>query len=216
MKSDRRKREEKAAMIIAIVALLIVMGGTAYAAFGRNTVGSRQLKAGAVTGSKFADDSIDATKVPDHSLTGADINLSKLGKVPSAVEAESASATKSLDGYAGSCAGGTILIHGLCFDSSPSGPVTGIKVAADKCAEAGGWLPSPSDLTDARADLNLGDGNGTHAQFTDSYYYAEPNAPAELSTNVVSEAGEEPVLLENKTHEIVATYEYTCVYPLVR
>jgi hypothetical protein len=62
------------ALIVAIIALIVSMGGTGYAAFTlpRNSVGNKQLKNGAVT----------AAKVKRHSLTGAQINLRKLGPVP--------------------------------------------------------------------------------------------------------------------------------------
>ena len=64
------------ALIVAIIALIISMGGTGYAAFTlpSNSVGTKQLKNGSVT----------AAKVKRHSLTGAQINLKKLGTVPKA------------------------------------------------------------------------------------------------------------------------------------
>jgi len=67
------------ALIVAIIALVISMGGTGYAAFTlpRDSVGTKQLKNGAVT----------AAKVKRHSLTGAQINLKKLGTVPAARDA---------------------------------------------------------------------------------------------------------------------------------
>jgi hypothetical protein len=67
------------ALIVAIIALIISMGGTGYAAFTlpRNSVGTRQLKNGAVT----------AAKVKRHSLTGAQIDLKTLGTVPAARDA---------------------------------------------------------------------------------------------------------------------------------
>jgi hypothetical protein len=64
------------ALIIALIALMVSLGGTGYAAFTlpRDSVGTRQLQNGAVT----------AAKVKRHSLTGAQINLKKLGTVPTA------------------------------------------------------------------------------------------------------------------------------------
>jgi hypothetical protein len=64
------------ALIVAIIALIVSMGGTGYAAFTlpRNSVGTKQLRNGSVT----------AAKVKRHSLTGAQINLKKLGTVPTA------------------------------------------------------------------------------------------------------------------------------------
>jgi hypothetical protein len=67
------------ALIVAIIALIISMGGTGYAAFTLpgNSVGTKQLKNGSVT----------AAKVKRHSLTGAQIDLKKLGTVPAARDA---------------------------------------------------------------------------------------------------------------------------------
>ena len=64
------------ALIVALIALMVSLGGTGYAAFTlpRNSVGTKQLKNGAVT----------PAKVKRHSLTGAQINFKKLGSVPTA------------------------------------------------------------------------------------------------------------------------------------
>lgn len=67
-------------VMATLAAFLAVGGGGALAAthLGHNSVGSAQLKAAAVTGAK----------VKDHSLTGADVVASSLGKVPSAAHAD--------------------------------------------------------------------------------------------------------------------------------
>lgn len=61
----------------------------------------------------------------------------------------------------------------LCFDSVPSGPVAGVKVAADRCAVAGGYLPTAAQLRSASGELRLGDGDAGNGQFTDSYFVGE-------------------------------------------
>jgi hypothetical protein len=70
------------ANVISTACLFLLLGGAAYAAGGlpKSSVGTKQLKANAVTG----------TKVKNGSLTGADLNLSTLGQVPSATHATSA------------------------------------------------------------------------------------------------------------------------------
>jgi hypothetical protein len=70
--------------VVAVLALFIALGGSAYAAtqLKKNSVGTKQLKKNAVNGSK----------VKDQSLTGKDINLAKLGTVPSATSAANATA----------------------------------------------------------------------------------------------------------------------------
>jgi len=89
------------ALVIAIIALIISMGGTGYAAFTlpNNSVGTKQLKNGAVT----------AAKVKRHSLTGAQINLKTLGTVPAARDAGRAlkAGTAAPSGKAGGALAGT-------------------------------------------------------------------------------------------------------------
>src|SRR5215218_6203508 len=67
------------AMVVACLALLVALGGTGYAAIKlpANSVGTKQLKRGAVTG----------VKVKGNTLTGTQINESRLGPVPSATSA---------------------------------------------------------------------------------------------------------------------------------
>jgi hypothetical protein len=89
------------ALIIALIALMVSLGGTGYAAFTlpRDSVGTNQLKNGAVT----------AAKVKRHSLTGAQINLKKLGTVPTARNAGRAlkAGTAAPVGKAGGALAGT-------------------------------------------------------------------------------------------------------------
>lgn len=70
------------AMVVACLALIVALGGTSYAAvrLPANSVGTKQLKKGAVTG----------VKVKSNTLTGTQINESRLGKVPSAGSADTA------------------------------------------------------------------------------------------------------------------------------
>jgi hypothetical protein len=78
------------ANVMATIAVFIALGGSAYAAtqLPARSVGSKQIKANAVTG----------TKVKNHSLSGKDINLGALGTVPSAAVAESAKPTGAAGG----------------------------------------------------------------------------------------------------------------------
>ena len=76
------------ANVMATIAVFIALGGAAYAAvkLPKNSVGTKQLKNGAVT----------AEKVQSGSLTGTQINASTLGTVPNATHAVSAdSATQA-------------------------------------------------------------------------------------------------------------------------
>ncbi|MEX1358002.1 MAG: hypothetical protein WD981_05210 [Gaiellaceae bacterium] len=82
-------------MVVACVALAVSLSGVGYAAvvIPRNSVGTPQLKANAVVSSK----------VRNNSLTGLDINESRLGRVRSAaqaVRAETAASAEQLGGLA--------------------------------------------------------------------------------------------------------------------
>jgi hypothetical protein len=76
-------------MLVAMLALIVATAGTSYAAFSlpRNSVGSKQLRNGAVTGAKIKRGAITASKVANHSLTAKQLNLRKLGSIPAALHA---------------------------------------------------------------------------------------------------------------------------------
>src|SRR4051812_39936609 len=165
------------AMVIAVIALIAALSGTAYAALGKNSVGSRQLKAQAVTTGKIANNAVNSAKVAKGSLTGADINVGALGTVPNAASAASAGNANTVGSHAAACPGGTTLIRGTCFDAAPNPAAPNLKAAADACAAKGGYLPTPMALFTTRQILNLGTGAGDDHMFTDSYYSAEEQAP---------------------------------------
>ena len=92
-----RKRLTYANVMSSIAVFLVIGGATAFAALGKNTVGTKQLKKNAVTTAKIKNNAVttnkikanavNGAKVKDGSLTGADINLGALGTVPSAANA---------------------------------------------------------------------------------------------------------------------------------
>jgi hypothetical protein len=84
----KMKRLPSPAMVVACIALTVALGGVSYAAtLPRNSVGTAQLKRGAVT----------AVKVRRNTLTGTQINEARLGRVPSAARATTAGAADSAD-----------------------------------------------------------------------------------------------------------------------
>ncbi len=196
------------ALIIAIIALICALSGTAYAALGKNSVGSRQLKSQAVTTGKIHNNAVNGAKVANNSLTGEDINVSKLGIVPEASHAGQADNAGTVSGHAAACPSGTTLIRGICFDSAPQGPVNGVKAAADACASKGGYLPTPLELYSVRNVINLGTGVGNDYQFTDAYYGNTHGS--EYTTVVVDGTGTiKEAAINNPGH-------YVCAYALVR
>lgn len=197
------------AMVVAVVALVAALSGTAYAALGKNSVGTRQLKSKSVTAGKIANNAVTGAKVAQGSLTGADINLSALGTVPSATSAASAGNANTVGGHGANCPGNTTLIRGVCFDAAARGPAPSLTAAADTCAAAGGYLPSPMELYSTRLQLNLGTGIGDDHMYTDTYYSLALSG-SNYTTIVIDGVG-------RLTEQSVDTAsKFYCVYPLVR
>ena len=70
---------------VALLALMFALGGTAYAAsLPRKSVGTKQLKTGAVTAKKIAGGAVGSDAVLDNSLSGADLDESTLQGVNAA------------------------------------------------------------------------------------------------------------------------------------
>jgi hypothetical protein len=195
-------------MAVAIVALVFALCGSAFAGLAKNTVGTRQIKSKAVTTGKLANNAVNAAKVADHSLTGADINVGALGTVPRATVAESATSAGNVGGHSAACPPATVLLRGVCFDSSPNGLVSSLQQAADACAARGGFLPTPIELYSARAVVNLGTGVGADRQYTDSYY--GNTTGGNYRTITIDGTG----ALTEQSPESPA--HYVCAYPLVR
>jgi hypothetical protein len=73
--------------VIALAALFVALGGSAFAAA---TVGTSDIKDGAVTRSKLHDNAVNSSKVAKNSLAGRDIDEKTLGQVPNAGHAVTA------------------------------------------------------------------------------------------------------------------------------
>jgi len=200
------------ANVMACVAVFIALSGSAYAAFRvpPNSVGSRQLKAKAVTGGKIADATISGGKLEAETITGQNIKMSALGTVPQAANAENAANAATLGGHTASCPQGTTLIRGLCFDPQANPAAPNLEAAAEACAAKGGYLPTPMELYSTHNVLDLGTG-GTPSQheFTDDLYGAVGSGTANKVV-VVNGSG------TPEEYEADKPSAYICVYPLVR
>ena len=93
----RRLHRPSPALVVACIALFVALSGFGYAAIKlpKNSVGTKQLRNGAVTGKKIAKNAVTGAKVADDSLTGADVLESSLGRVPSAASATNAASATS-------------------------------------------------------------------------------------------------------------------------
>jgi hypothetical protein len=194
--------------VVATLALFLALGGGAYAALRvpPGSVGSRQLKAGAVIRGKVANGAISGAKVADGSLGRADLDLAGLGPVPLAHSSDDASEAERVGGHQADCPAGAVLIRGLCFDSQPNSPATDLEAAALSCAGKGGYLPSPMQLYSARGALGV---NSSEAQFTDSLFRDRPSSNEYLT--IVVKGGGMP---EEQLASSPASFY--CVYPLLR
>jgi hypothetical protein len=195
-------------MVIAVIALICALSGTAYAALGKNSVGSRQLKAKSVSTGKIANNAITAAKVADGSLTGQDINVGALGTVPQAANAANAGNANTVSGHAAACPAASTLIRGLCFDSTSNAPAPSLQAAAEACAAKGGYLPTPMELYSTRGVLNLGTGVGSDHQYTDTVY--SNTSGGNYRTIVIDGTG---AVTEQAPS---SPSRYICVYQLVR
>jgi hypothetical protein len=74
-----RKRLTYANVMSSIAVFLILGGATAFAALGKNSVGSKQLKKNAVTAAKIKKNAVTAAKIKDRSLLSRDF---KVGQLP--------------------------------------------------------------------------------------------------------------------------------------
>jgi hypothetical protein len=203
-----KTRRPSPAMIVALIALIASLTGTAFAAIGKNSVGSRQIKAKAVTTNKLANSAVTGAKVRDATLSGADIDLNALGTVPSATEAAHAANADTVANHTAACPAATSLIRGTCFDSSPNSALGTIQLAADACAAKGGYLPTPMALYATRGIINLGNGSGTNHQYTDTYYAND--AGGAYFTVVIDGTG------AISQQSASSPSQYVCAYQLVR
>jgi hypothetical protein len=85
------------AHVLALIALFVALGGTTYAAvkLPKNSVGTKQLKNNAVTRAKIKNSAVNGAKLANNSVAGADVLESTLAKVPSAANADHATAADS-------------------------------------------------------------------------------------------------------------------------
>jgi hypothetical protein len=92
-------RRPSPSMVVAFAALLVSLGGTSYAVtkLDPRSVGSRELKKGAVARAHLKKNAVNGSKVGANALKGADIDEASLGQVPTAATAAAAGVASRLD-----------------------------------------------------------------------------------------------------------------------
>jgi hypothetical protein len=130
------------ANVMSVLAVFIAIGGGAYAAgIAKDSVKSKQIKAGAVKSAELADNAVTSTKVKDGSLHGNDFAAGELPAGPAGADAANVYA------YVGS-AGNLIYGKGAVDAARTSGfPAGDYTITFDR------------DLTNCVGVANVGTGN---------------------------------------------------------
>jgi hypothetical protein len=86
-------------VVSTLCLFLLLSGGAAFAArhLGKNTVGAKQLKRNSVTTAKIKHGAVTTAKLRDQAVTGQKVDVTTLGKVPSASKADEATHATSAD-----------------------------------------------------------------------------------------------------------------------
>jgi hypothetical protein len=100
-----RKRITYANVMSSLAVFLVLGGASAYAAkkigsneIKGNSITTGKLKKNAVTASKIKNNAITTAKIKNGAVTGPKVNLSTLGKVPSATTADTAGTANNVNG----------------------------------------------------------------------------------------------------------------------
>ncbi len=86
------------ANVMSVIAVFIALGGASYAAIKlpKNSVGTKQLKGGAVTLKKIKKNAVNSAKVRNHSLRAADFKAGQLPQGPQGPPGQNLTATTPL------------------------------------------------------------------------------------------------------------------------
>ena len=122
-------RPPSPAMMVALLALIVALGGTAFAAVAM-VKGDKLIKKGSLSGNRLR----------KHTITGTQVNLSKLGKVPSATNADSATSATNA-GYATNATNATNA--SFATNSGELGGVAASSYVQQSSLSGGGFTDAP-------------------------------------------------------------------------
>lgn len=206
------RRRPSHATVVAYLALFVALGGTTYAAVSlpANSVGTKQLRDGAVTASKLHPHAVGAEDVANHSLTGnqiasgsltgAQILASTLGTVPNANDLDGLTAAA----FEPHCPAGLKQTEDICYDFSPRAAAN-FPTALTTCAQAGLRLPDPGDM----ALIFNDQGPGQPDEWVADYY--QPGANQPIAAGLLGELGGTRKLDLNADFATTTTFPYRCV-----
>jgi hypothetical protein len=152
-------RRPSYAAVTATLALVVALGGGAYAATSlpKHSVGSKQLRSNAVRRSKIKGNAVNGAKVAKDSLTGSDIKESALGKVPSAGGADSATNATNAT-HAASSAG----VDKITYVTTPPMPIGGGPFGSGTATAA---CPAGQHVTGGGAHVSNESGDNVNDSF---------------------------------------------------
>ena len=116
-----RSKLPSPAMAVAFTALFLVLGGSAVALNGKNSVDSGDIKNGQISTADIRNSGVRGTDVRPNTLTGTDINESTLGKVASAETADSAKTADTATSAGRATSAGTATTAGTATSASTVG-----------------------------------------------------------------------------------------------
>jgi hypothetical protein len=93
-----RKRITYANVMSSIAVFLVLGGGAAYAA---KKIGGNEIKANSISTGKIKKEAVTTSKIKNGAVTGSKVQLSSLGKVPSASNADHATSASNADTVGG-------------------------------------------------------------------------------------------------------------------
>ena len=215
------------ANVMATVAVFMALGGVSWAAvhLPRNSVGSAQLRANAVTNAKIRNaqvsvsklraNSVSTVKIINRAVTAAKIADGAVGstqlandavstpKIADGVVSTSKIATTTLNSLRLSCITGTILYAGSCFETTAR-PAATFAVASKTCGDAGGRLGTWSELEGLRQQPGIAIGNNVDYELTSNIYETDLLADVWLG---IDQGG-------NRTQFLFATpKQFRCAFP---
>ncbi|HEU5106917.1 MAG TPA: hypothetical protein VFU11_13885 [Solirubrobacterales bacterium] len=211
--------------VISLLALIVALGGTAYAAA---KIGSKDIKKNAITAPKIKKNAITTVKIKNEAVTGAKIKESSLGAVPSAVNAETAANATNANNAANFsrffASGMKKASIGQTVPLLTVGPFT----ITGKCADKGGGL------TQATQWITTSQVGSSMYSFGDSSHYEanfNPNTELEIGyetynnnpyigwegsggyyTGFQAASGDGATLLEGDAVSGVLVYGAQCVF----
>lgn len=168
--AHHRRRRPSAAMVVAVIALVVAATGTAVAA-GEHVDGDSLIKTGSLSGNRLR----------DHTLTGLQIKLSKLGRVPIAKNAEELGgrpASAYLGGGGGGGGGGQIGTNGVV---KTSGSANGTTVTLFTSGPFKVTMTCTDDGTNTSSEI---DASSSEDQSDLNGEFADANTPTDTGADV--------------------------------